>query len=153
MFFFCYVLNNYLSSLFPAICRQATRHTWQPLLTARINDCQQIVVMVFVLFIYIEMYWNFYLEIVEYEKHLGFVVGNVEPQHIISQAVNEFLGKVNMVKSHFKYILCCVAKSHQVHLRLTTYDTLCLIASNMLRYSCIRTTVLQIYQLHQRIEQ
>ena len=44
------------------------------------------------------------IEIVEYDKHLGFVVGNVEPQHIISQAVNEFLGKVNMVKSHFKYI-------------------------------------------------
>ena len=38
------------------------------------------------------------------EKHLGFAVGNVNPKHIISQAVNEFMAKVNMVKSHFKYL-------------------------------------------------
>ena len=45
------------------------------------------------------------IEIVEYDKHLGVVVGNHIPsRRRVLRPVDEFLGKVNMVKSHFKYI-------------------------------------------------
>ena len=43
-----------------------------------------------------------HIESVSFEKHLGFPIGNVNSQLIISQAVNQFIGKVNMVISHFK---------------------------------------------------
>jgi len=47
-------------------------------------------------------FMNKRIESVPFEKHLGFPIGNVNSQFIISQAVNQFIGKVNMVLSHFK---------------------------------------------------
>jgi len=41
---------------------------------------------------------------VEYEKHLGFPIGNVNTEYIVTHAINEFIVKVNMVKSHFKLL-------------------------------------------------
>ena len=41
---------------------------------------------------------------VDYEKHLGFPVGNVKTEQVVTQAINEFIIKVNMVKSHFKFL-------------------------------------------------
>ena len=37
-------------------------------------------------------------------NHLGFPIGNVNQQDVISHAVNQFTVKVNMVMSHFKHI-------------------------------------------------
>ena len=42
------------------------------------------------------------IKYVNHDKHLGYLIGNVSENIIISQAISEFLSKVNMVKSHFK---------------------------------------------------
>ena len=38
------------------------------------------------------------------EKHLGYPIGNITQGEIMQQAINDFLIKVNMVKSHFKLL-------------------------------------------------
>ena len=45
-----------------------------------------------------------HIETVSFDKHLGFPIGNVNSQYIMSQAINQFISKVNMVLSHFKYL-------------------------------------------------
>jgi len=45
-----------------------------------------------------------YIEPVAYDKHLGFPVGNITPAYIMTQAINDFLVRVNMVKSHFNHL-------------------------------------------------
>ena len=40
------------------------------------------------------------IEIVNYDNHLGFAIGNVNQQDVIYHAVNQFSVKVNMVVSH-----------------------------------------------------
>ena len=44
------------------------------------------------------------IETVNYDNHLGFPIGNVNQQDVISHAVNQFTVKVNMVVSHFKHL-------------------------------------------------
>ena len=40
--------------------------------------------------------------LVSSEKHLGFPVGNVQPDKLMSDCIRDFNINVNMVKSHFK---------------------------------------------------
>ena len=44
------------------------------------------------------------ITIVDNDKHLGYSVGNVKNDYIITQAINDFIARVNMVKSHFKLV-------------------------------------------------
>ena len=44
------------------------------------------------------------ITIVDNDKHLGYSVGNVKNDYIITQATNDFIATVNMVKSHFKLV-------------------------------------------------
>ena len=44
------------------------------------------------------------ITIVDNDKHLGYSVGNVKNNYIITQATNDFIARVNMVKSHFKLV-------------------------------------------------
>lgn len=44
------------------------------------------------------------IDVVNHEKHLGNVIGNLTQRDIISRITNDFLTRVNMVKSHFKNI-------------------------------------------------
>ena len=44
------------------------------------------------------------ITIVDNDKHLGYSVGNVKNDYIITQATNDFMARVNMVKSHFKLV-------------------------------------------------
>ena len=44
------------------------------------------------------------ITIVDNEKHLGYSIGNVKNEYIITQATNDFMARVNMVKSHFKLV-------------------------------------------------
>ena len=45
-----------------------------------------------------------HIESVSFDKHLGFPIGNVNSQYIMSQAIKQFIAKVNLVLSHFKYL-------------------------------------------------
>ena len=44
---------------------------------------------------------NCKLEVVPNDKHLGCLVGNISQKERISHGVNDFIGKVNMLKCHF----------------------------------------------------
>ena len=44
------------------------------------------------------------ITIVDNDKHLGYSVGNAKNDYIITQATNDFIARVNMVKSHFKLV-------------------------------------------------
>ena len=44
------------------------------------------------------------ITIVDNDKHLGYSVGNVKNNYIITQATNDFIARVNIVKSHFKLV-------------------------------------------------
>ena len=45
-----------------------------------------------------------HVETVSFDKQLGFPIGNVNSQYIMFQAANQFISKVNMGLSHFKYL-------------------------------------------------
>ena len=47
---------------------------------------------------------NGILEVVTFDKHLGNDIGNISQHDIISRVANDFLTRVNMVKSHFKWL-------------------------------------------------
>ncbi len=41
---------------------------------------------------------------VSWDKHLGFPIGKISNEQIMTDAVNDFMSRVNMVKSHFKQL-------------------------------------------------
>jgi len=49
-------------------------------------------------------FMNGYLEVVQKDMHLGNLIGNVTQEEIISRSTNEFRARVNMVKTHFKWL-------------------------------------------------
>ena len=44
------------------------------------------------------------IEVVPSEKHLGNYIGNITQKDLVSRITNDFLCRVNMVKSHFKHL-------------------------------------------------
>ena len=47
---------------------------------------------------------NGVIDVVPYDKHLGNYIGNINQNDVISHTTNDFLCRVNMLKSHFKCI-------------------------------------------------
>lgn len=44
------------------------------------------------------------IEVMHYDKHLGFLIGNVNQGHIVNDIIKDFQSSVNMVKMNFKTI-------------------------------------------------
>ena len=49
-------------------------------------------------------FMNGVIDVVPYDKHLGNYIGNINKNDVISHTTNDFLCRVNMLKSHFKCI-------------------------------------------------